>query len=153
MLPTASKRVQAALDERGWETTVVELPESTRTAKLAAAAIGCSLGQIVKSLVFRAGDSPVLVLASGVNRVDESVIACLVGTPITKASADFVREHTGYAIGGVPPVGHPAQLHTFVDRDLLQYEKIWSAAGTPRTVFGCEAQLLASLGEVVCITG
>jgi len=129
-------RVQEALASAGLSARVVELPQSTRTAADAAKAIGCEVGQIAKSLVFRAksGD-PVLVIASGTNRVNESTIASAIGEPIRKADAEFVRERTGYAIGGVPPVGHIESIRTFIDEDLLHFDRIWAAAGTPNAVF------------------
>jgi prolyl-tRNA editing enzyme YbaK/EbsC (Cys-tRNA(Pro) deacylase) len=106
-----------------------EFPEGTRTAQDAAAAIGCTVGQIVKSLVFVRGDEPVLVLCSGANTVDAQRLG------LDKADADLVRRATGFAIGGVPPYGHPAPLETLVDEDLLGYDEVWAAAGTPRSVF------------------
>jgi prolyl-tRNA editing enzyme YbaK/EbsC (Cys-tRNA(Pro) deacylase) len=113
------------------------MPATTRTAEDAARAIGCTVAQIAKSLVFKSALSarPILVIASGINRVNEKTIAALVGEPIEKADADFVRAKTGYAIGGVPPVGHVEQPVTFLDQDLLQHGEIWAAAGTPRAVF------------------
>ena len=108
---------------------------STRTAQEAADAIGTSVGQIVKSLVFLAGGAPVLALVSGSNRLDTERLAALSGAVIGKADADSVRQATGYAIGGVPPIGFPRPIPTFVDRDLLQYDVVWAAAGTPRHVF------------------
>ena len=108
---------------------------STRTAQEAADAIGTSVGQIVKSLVFLAGGAPVLALVSGSNRLDTERLAALSGAVIGKADADSVRQATGYAIGGVPPTGFPRPIPTFVDRDLLQYDVVWAAAGTPRHVF------------------
>ncbi|HEX2255487.1 MAG TPA: YbaK/EbsC family protein [Afifellaceae bacterium] len=115
---------------------VWEFETPTRTSAEAAAAVGCEVGQIAKSLIFRAGDdSPILVVASGTNRVDESKIARAVGGEIRRADADFVRRATGFAIGGVPPVGHAVQPTVLLDRDLLQYEVIWAAAGTPNAVF------------------
>jgi len=116
---------------------VVELPATTRTAAEAAQAIGCQVGQIVKSLVFKALESqrPILVVASGANRVDEARIGALIGERLAKADADFVRQRTGFVIGGVPPLGHAEPLQTFVDQDLLAYQEIWAAAGTPHAVF------------------
>ena len=115
---------------------VSSFPEGTRTAVDAAAAIGCDVEQIVKSLVFRrASGGPVLVVASGRNRVDEAKVAALLGEPIGKADADFVRTATGYAIGGVPPAGHASPVETLVDEDLMALPELWAAAGTPRTVF------------------
>lgn len=152
-LSASAQKVQDALSERGMSLQVVELPASTRTANEAAQAIGCSVGQIVKSLVFKAKRSgrPVLVIASGVNRVDERKIEALIGEPLGKADADFVRQQTGFVIGGVPPVGHSQPLLTYVDADLLTYSEIWAAAGTPHAVFRLTPQELQALtgGEVV----
>lgn len=131
------QRVQEALQHLGFSCQVLELPQSTHTAAEAAQAVGCTIGQIVKSLVFRGKEThkPILILASGANRVDEKALARLVGEPIEKADADFVREQTGFAIGGVPPIGHIQPLPTYIDQDLMQYEEIWAAAGTPHAVF------------------
>lgn len=136
-LSASARRVQEALRARNVAAAVVELPASTRTAKEAADAIGCTVAQIAKSLVFRARDSgrPVLVIACGTNRVDEAKVAALLGEPIGKADADFVRARTGFAIGGVPPVGHLEAPVTFVDEDLFALDRIWAAAGTPHAVF------------------
>lgn len=136
-LSSSAQKVQAALQKLGMDLQVVELPGSTRTALEAAQAVGCEVGQIVKSLVFKGkrSERPVLVVASGANRVDERRVEALIGEPLGKADADFVRQHTGFVIGGVPPVGHPEKLETFIDRDLLQYPEIWAAAGTPHAVF------------------
>lgn len=127
-------KVQAVLGDRF---QVLEFDASTRTAADAAAAIGCSVPQIAKSLIFRAGVSnrPVLVIASGANRVDEKRVAALVGEPIARADAEFVRTVTGFAIGGVPPVGHATQPIVLVDETLLTFAQIWAAAGTPNAVF------------------
>jgi prolyl-tRNA editing enzyme YbaK/EbsC (Cys-tRNA(Pro) deacylase) len=116
---------------------VVEFEESTRTSADAAAAIGCSVAQIAKSVIFRGSASgrPVLVVASGVHRVDERKIAALLGEKVKSADADFVREKTGYVIGGVPPVAHAIPPVTFLDSDLQRLGKIWAAAGTPNAVF------------------
>jgi prolyl-tRNA editing enzyme YbaK/EbsC (Cys-tRNA(Pro) deacylase) len=132
-----AQRVQDALTNLGLTLQVIELPDSTRSAAEAAEAIGCTVGQIAKSLIFktRASERPVLVIASGPNRVDVKKIAALVGEKITKADADFVRKHTGFAIGGVPPVGHREPIITFIDEDLFAYDEIWAAAGTPNAVF------------------
>ncbi len=143
----SARRVQQALAERGFDFEVREFPASTRTAAEAAAAIGCAVGQIAKSLVFRARDSgrPVLVIASGANRVDERAVGALIGETIGRADADFVRETTGFAIGGVPPLGHRAPLVTLIDRDLLGFAEIWAAAGTPNAVFRLKPTDLAAL--------
>jgi Cys-tRNA(Pro) deacylase len=129
--------VQDALNALGVTSQVVELPESTRSAAEAAQAIGCRVEQIVKSLVFRgqSTDRPILAVVSGGNRVDEEKLAVLVAEPVAKADAEYVRQRTGYAIGGVPPVGHVESLVCVIDEDLLQHEQIWAAAGTPRAVF------------------
>ena len=137
VLSAAAQRVQDALKALGVTSQVVELPESTRSAAEAAQAIGCRVEQIVKSLVFRGRSTnrPILAVVSGGNRVDEEKLAVLVAEPVAKADAEYVRQRTGYAIGGVPPVGHVESLVCVVDEDLLQYEQIWAAAGTPRAVF------------------
>ncbi len=154
-LSGSAQRVQAALDAHGLTAEVREFPASTRTSAAAAAAIGCTVGQIAKSLVFRArtSDRAVMVIASGANRVDEKAVAARLGEPIGRADADFVRARTGYAIGGVPPVGHPEPLPTFIDRDLLGYDEIWAAAGTPNAVFRLRPADLVTLtgGEVADI--
>lgn len=136
-LSESAQKVQAVLQELGLPCPVVELPASTRTAPEAAQAVGCQVGQIVKSLVFRTQTSrrAVLVLVSGSNRVNEERLADLVGEAVVKAEADFVREQSGFAIGGVPPVGHSRPLPTYIDEDLLQYAEVWAAAGTPHAVF------------------
>jgi prolyl-tRNA editing enzyme YbaK/EbsC (Cys-tRNA(Pro) deacylase) len=136
-LSPSAQKVQNALKASGMSLEVVELPDSTRTAIEAAQAIGCQVGQIVKSLVFKSKRSqrPILVIASGQNRVDERKIEALIEEPLGKADADFVRQRTGFVIGGVPPLGHLEPLETFIDQDLLQYEQVWAAAGTPHAVF------------------
>jgi prolyl-tRNA editing enzyme YbaK/EbsC (Cys-tRNA(Pro) deacylase) len=136
-LPAASLRVQEALAERGVPTTIVYLERAARTSAEAAAAVGCRVDQIAKSLVFRlaTSGSPLLVIASGANRVDEARVAGLVGEPLGKADADFVRAHTSFAIGGVAPLAHPAPLATLIDEHLLKWERVWAAAGHPHTVF------------------
>lgn len=154
-LSPSAQKVQQALAGFGLDCRVKELGESTRTALDAAQAVGCDVGQIVKSLVFRGKTSGVgvFVVASGANRVNEKLLAALVGEKIDKADADFVREQTGYAIGGVPPVGHATPLVTFVDEDLLQYQEIWAAAGTPNALFSLtpEQLCLITSGKVVPI--
>ena len=126
---SAVDRVVAALARAGVDAEIREYPEGARTAQDAAAAVGCELGQICKSLVFRVGDDPLLVIASGSNRVDEGRFGGV------KADAAFVREQTGYVIGGVPPFAHARPMDTIVDEDLLAYDVVWAAAGTPRAVF------------------
>jgi prolyl-tRNA editing enzyme YbaK/EbsC (Cys-tRNA(Pro) deacylase) len=144
-LPRSARRVQAALHALGLDAAVRELPASARTAAEAAAAVGVEQGAIVKSLVFRgarSGDA-VLVLVAGDNRADEARLEAALGEPVERADADFVRAATGYAIGGVPPVGHPEPLRTLVDEDLLRFEAVWAAAGTPHAVFPVAPAALA----------
>ena len=137
VLSPSAQKVQNALNAIGLTLQVVELPASTRTAAEAAAAIGCTVAQIAKSLVFKTKEThrPVLVIASGTNRVNEKAVGALIGEPIEKADADFVRARTGFVIGGVAPVGHTETPITLLDEDLMQYEAIWAAAGTPNAVF------------------
>jgi prolyl-tRNA editing enzyme YbaK/EbsC (Cys-tRNA(Pro) deacylase) len=146
------ERVERALREGGVESGVVELSASTRTAADAAAAIGCTVSEIAKSLVFRTvSGAPILVIASGTNRVDEHRVAAVVGEPIERAPAEFVRERSGYAIGGVPPLAHAhPPKHILIDADLMQYDAIWAAAGSPNAVVRLTpAELLrVSGGEV-----
>lgn len=152
-LSPSAQRVQDALVELGTQLTVRELPSSTRTAAEAAQAVGCALGQIVKSLVFRGVTSgqALLVETSGANRVSEARLAEHLGEPVRMASAEFVRIHTGFAIGGVPPLAHANTLRTFIDRDLMGYEEIWAAAGTPQALFALTPEQLVDItqGEVV----
>ena len=132
-----TEKVQEQLNSYGITTKIIEFSESTRTAQDAADAIGCSIAQIVKSLIFctQQTHKPILVLTSGVNRVNEKIIEQLVGEKIKKADADFTRTVTGFAIGGVPPIAHAQKITTFIDKALLQYQQVWAAAGTPHTVF------------------
>jgi len=136
-LSSSAQKIQDQLKSLGYDYTVIEHAESTRTAQEAADRAGCELGQIVKSLIFRGKDSgkPILVLTSGANRVDEKRISEYAGETIGRADADFVRAVTGFAIGGVPPFGHIQKLETYFDEDFLQYESIWAAAGTPNAIF------------------
>lgn len=136
-LSPSARKIADFLDQQHIPCKVVELADSTRTAPEAAAAVGCSVAQIVKSLVFRARNSgnAILILVSGSNRVDVDRIAKLMNEPIGRADPDFVREHTGFVIGGVPPFGFPKPLTTLIDQDLLQYDLVWAAAGTPHAVF------------------
>jgi len=140
----------------GFSLQVVESAQTTRSAAEAAQAIGCRVEQIAKSLVFRktGTDKPILVIASGPNRVNEEVIASHCGEPVKMGNADFVRKQTGFAIGGVPPVGHPEPLETYIDQDLVQQEEIWAAAGTPNAVFRLSPEDLKKMtgGRVICMT-
>jgi prolyl-tRNA editing enzyme YbaK/EbsC (Cys-tRNA(Pro) deacylase) len=151
-LRKSAQIVQNVLNNFGRELEVIEFAESTRTSSEAAAAVGCELGQIAKSLIFKGKNSqmPVLVVASGANRVDEKKIKQYVGEKIEKADAAFVLEHTGYAIGGIPPIGHSHPLTPLIDEDLLAFNEIWAAAGTPHAVFKLiPEQLLQITGGTV----
>ena len=152
-LSKSAQRVQDALSIKGSEFEILELPASTRTAIDAANTIGCEVAQIVKSLIFKTHETqrPILILVSGVNRVDEQKIVEHVGEKLAKADADFTRGMTGFAIGGIPPVGHRSKIETFIDEDLLQYQTLWSAAGTPNAVFSLNAQDLVGLTEGVVV--
>ena len=143
-LKRSAQVVQDALRAKGLSCEVKELPDTTRSAKEAAKAIGCEVAEIAKSLVFRNIDQdvPVLVIASGPNRVDEAKISEILTCDIEMASPDFVRESTGFAIGGVPPLGYKTPLTTLIDQDLMSFDKIWAAAGTPFSVFVIEPQAL-----------
>lgn len=145
-LPDTAQRVASLLRELGHDQPVVMLPESGRTSAEAAAGLGCSVGEIAKSIVFRrvADDAAVMVVASGSNRVDEKKVAAIVG-PLAKADARFVREKIGYAIGGVCPVGHLQKSVMLIDQDLLQYPKVWAAAGHPHAVFSLTPQQLVAM--------
>ena len=136
-LSPSAQKVQDEIKSLGFDYTVVEHAGSTRTAQEAADRAGCELGQIVKSLIFKGKESgkPILVLTSGANRVDEQRIGEYAGEAISRADADFARAVTGFAIGGVPPVGHIQEIETYMDEDFLQYETVWAAAGTPNAIF------------------
>ena len=155
-LSTSAQKVQHILQTLGFPCQVVELSDSTRTAKEAAQAIGTRVEQIVKSLIFKGQltSKPILVVASGTNRVNEKRLSELAGEPIGKADADFVRQSTGFAVGGVPPVGLASPIETYIDEDLLRYDEIWAAAGTPHAVFPLTPADLQKMtgGQVVTIT-
>jgi prolyl-tRNA editing enzyme YbaK/EbsC (Cys-tRNA(Pro) deacylase) len=155
-LSSNAQKMQYILKTLGFSSHVVELPDSTRTAREAAKAVGCRVEQIVKSLVFKGQhtNKPLLVVASGANRVNEQRLSQLAGEPVEKADADFVRQRTGFAVGGVPPIGHTERLETFIDEDLLQYEELWASAGTPYAVFRLTPAELKTMtgGKVVSIT-
>jgi prolyl-tRNA editing enzyme YbaK/EbsC (Cys-tRNA(Pro) deacylase) len=146
-----AERVQAELRSRGAAGEVVEIAASTRTAQEAAAAIGTTVAQIAKSLVFLAGEAPVLVIASGVNRVSLAKLAGILGCAATRPDAETVKRLTGFPIGGVAPVAHATPMRVLIDRDLLRHEEIWAAAGTPNAVFRTTPSALARItdGEVV----
>lgn len=155
LLPTLSPNAQAVqnlLEKAGLACKVIEFAESTRTAQEAADRVGCSLGQIVKSLIFQGvvSGKPILVLTSGANRVDEAQLSQVAGEAIRRADPDFVRLTTGFAIGGVPPLGHARPMETYLDEDLLQYPSLWAAGGAPSAVFELTpAQLQTLTGGTV----
>lgn len=148
-------RVQNSLDALNIHCKVIVLPNSTRTAPEAAKAVQCELGQIVKSLIFmsRQSKQAIMVVASGINRVDISLVAHAIGEEIEKADADFVKLTTGFPIGGVPPVGLASKIVTFIDEDLFNYPTVWAAAGTPHAVFEVESKNLVRMtgGKVMKI--
>jgi prolyl-tRNA editing enzyme YbaK/EbsC (Cys-tRNA(Pro) deacylase) len=155
-LAKSAQSVQDVLMAKGLDCLVLELSETTRTANDAANSIGCDVAQIVKSLIFKTKTThePVLVLASGPNRVNEKVIESHVGEKIIKADADFTREITGFAIGGIPPVGHKQVIsHIYIDQDLMTFEDVWAAAGTPNAVFQLKSKDLMEMtnGKVISI--
>lgn len=149
----ASARFHAAALARGFDADITEFEQPTRTAQEAAEAIGCDVGQIVKSLCFNVNGAPVMALVSGANQLDARKLAalCEVGRKkVRRADADFVREATGFAIGGVPPLGHASQMAIYVDQDLTAYGEVWAAAGTPNAVFPIgPRELVALTGGVV----
>lgn len=154
-LSSSAQKIQDLLNSLGYNFTVIEHAESTRTAQEAADRAGCELGQIVKSMIFMGRDSgkPILVLTSGANRVDESRISGYAGESISRPNADFVRTATGFAIGGVPPVGHVQKMETYIDEDFLQYPTVWAAAGTPNAIFELPTDVLQKItdGKVVMV--
>ncbi len=152
----SARRFDSFLAARGLEGRVVELPDSTRTAADAAKAVGCEIRQIVKSLVFRGRSSgtPILILVSGANRVDEAWMTQFTSEPLERAHPEFARSATGYAIGGVPPAGHSSPIPTFIDYDLLELPELWAAAGHPNAVFRLTSLELLNLthGRPVPVT-
>lgn len=137
VLKESAQMVQDVILQSGYNNQVIELPQSARTAQEAADALNCKVAQIAKSIIFRLveNNQPLLVIASGVNRVNEQQIELLLNQKLGKADAEFVREHTGFVIGGVSPIGHKNTILTFIDEDLFQYEEIWAAAGHPKAIF------------------
>lgn len=150
-----AQSIQNILATKGLSLKVVEFATSTRTALDAAQTIGCHVAQIVKSLIFCTKNThrPMLILASGFNRVDEKIIEDSIGEKIVKADADFTRDITGFAIGGIPPIGHKQPIETYIDQDLLQYDQVWAAAGTPHALFSLPSKELAPLtnGKIIKI--
>ena len=145
-LPDASRRVADAAQAAGLAIDIKVMTASTRTAEEAAAACDCRVGQIVKSLVFKGATSGrgYLLLVSGSNRVDEAKVASTLGETIIRPDARFVRDLTGFAIGGIPPFGHATPIATSIDRDLLDYDRVYAAAGTPSTIFSVDPKALAA---------
>ncbi|MGQ9636166.1 MAG: YbaK/EbsC family protein [Thermodesulfobacteriota bacterium] len=154
-LSSTTQKVQEILRSLGFQNEVVEFSITTRTSAEAAQAVGCEIGQIAKSIVFRGEktDRPILVIASGPNRINEKRIEERISEPLGKADANFVRQKTGFVIGGVPPVGHLEKMEIFIDEDLMKYEVIWAAAGTPRAVFKLTPLELIKMtrGQVISI--
>ena len=155
ILKKSAQSVQDSLASRGLKCKVVVLADSTRTANDAASAIGCDEGQIVKSLIFKtkSSDQAILILASGPNRVKEKTIESKLGEKIIKADAEYVRQITGFAIGGIPPVGHKQKIeYIFIDEDLLTYDSVWAAAGTPHAVFNIPSADLLEVTKGIVIS-
>ena len=152
-LPRSVRRVRDALLALELPADIHRLTDSTRTAPEAAAAVGCELGAIVKSLVFRGADThtPVLALVSGDNRADEAKLEASIGECVERPDAAYVREVTGYAIGGIPPVGHPHPVRTVMDEDLLRFETVWAAAGHPHAVFPIAPAELATAADALVL--
>ncbi len=142
-------RFESWLANSGIGVSVKQFPSGTRTAVDAARAVGCDVGQIVKSLVFVAAGRPVVTLVSGANRLDEESLGEAAGRPVTKADAEVVRSATGYSIGGVPPFGHAMEVQVFMDRDLLGHRVVWAAAGRPDSVFEIDPERLRELSRAV----
>lgn len=151
-----AQSIQTVLEQKGLDCEVRELPGSTRTAVDAASSIGCDVAQILKSLIFKTkvSEKPVLVLASGPNRVNEKTVASFLSEEIIKADAEFAREITGFAIGGIPPIGHKQSIQfIFIDQDLLKFDSVWAAAGTPNAVFNIQSKDLLSItnGKMIAV--
>ncbi|MEO8386397.1 MAG: YbaK/EbsC family protein [Betaproteobacteria bacterium] len=140
-------RVRTALQQHGLKDTIIVMPEATHTAQAAADALGCTIGEIAKSIIFRASERAVLVITSGKNRVDDKKVAALIGMTLSKADADFVRAQTGFVIGGVAPLAHNFAPVVLMDRDLLSYERVWPAAGHPNTMFQIAPGQLAEITQ------
>lgn len=154
-LSSSVQKVQNALNTLGFSYQISRLPSSTRSSSQAAKAVGCQVGQIAKSLVFKGKSThqPFLVIASGSNRVNEKKMEEFILESVEKANPDFVHQKTGFTIGGVPPVGHLEKIDTFIDEDLLKHEEIWAAGGSPNAIFKLAPSDLVKMtgGKVVCI--
>ncbi len=148
-LKNSAQRIQDILNEYQLEARVIEFSELTRTAQEAANAIGCEVGQIAKTLIFKSKttSNPICIIASGKNRVDEKKIVQLVGEEIEKPDAEYVLKHTSFAIGGVPPIGHVLDIKPLIDEDLMAYQEIWAAAGTPNSVFRLSPDALLKITQ------
>lgn len=155
-LNTGTRKVEEALKAHGLECQVLNMKETTRSAQDAANSLGCRVEQIVKSLVFmtKKTKKPILIVASGANRVNTKKIRNLLSEPIKMADPDFVRAKTGFAVGGVPPLGHSSPMATFIDEDLLKYREIWAAAGTSNTMFKLSPDNLQKItkGQIISVT-
>ncbi|MBX6395088.1 MAG: YbaK/EbsC family protein [Alicyclobacillaceae bacterium] len=138
------EQFRKAMRDLGREVDIVELDESAHTATDAAKALGVDVGQIAKSILFMAGEEPVLVIASGAHRIDPDKLAVILGRSVQLADPDAVMQLTGYEIGGVPPVGHRIPLKTIIDESLFQYDKVYAAAGSPRAIFACHPGTLVN---------
>lgn len=153
-LPKSARRVEQAVSGLGLAARIVCHEVTSRTAEDAAAACGCDVGQIIKSMIFQGKQSKeaYLILVSGKNRVNEKAVAKILGEPLTRPDAKFVREVTGYAIGGVPPVGHATRLSTYLDEDLLGFSTAWGAAGTPECVMELDVEALSAATDAKVIS-
>jgi len=151
-----SQKVQKALKKLKLEREIIQLPQETRTALQAAKAVGCHLGQIAKSLVFKIKKTgqPILIITSGKNQVDEEKIAKKFGLTLELAKAEFVKAKTGFTIGGVPPIGHSTTIKTFLDKDLFAYQTIWAAGGHPKTIFKLTPEELKRItqGQIIKVS-
>ncbi|SDE76704.1 YbaK/EbsC family protein [Sporomusa acidovorans] len=153
ILGKSASKVQTALNQYGLDLKILTMQDSTRTCAEAAQTIGCQVGQIVKSMIFRGKTSgtPLLIIASGTNRINEKKMKEYLGEAVTRPDANYVQETTGFAIGGIPPLGHSTKLKCFIDSDLFQYDEVWAAAGTPFTVFRLTPDQLLTItqGQVI----
>jgi prolyl-tRNA editing enzyme YbaK/EbsC (Cys-tRNA(Pro) deacylase) len=148
-----SEKFIKKIEELHLDNDIINFEQTTKTAKDAAFALKCKVEQIVKSLVFKKKnkDEPIIILVSGSNRVDENKVSKIIGYEIEKADADFVKEKTGYAIGGVPPIGHKEKIDIYMDKDLLKFDFVWAAAGTPNSVFKIGSKTLLEISKAKTI--
>ncbi|THB70048.1 MAG: YbaK/EbsC family protein [Desulfobulbaceae bacterium] len=152
-LSNSAQKVQDYLSGQGYDLKVIERDDSTRTAAEAAESVGCKVGQIAKSLIFRnkRDSSPILIVASGANRVDTKKVSAVLGFKLGRADGNYVKEHVGFAIGGIPPVGHLNKLQTILDPDLKKYDSIWAAAGTPHALFEITPDALQDITDGIWV--